>query len=49
MLESWFLDQIKEEMFEASDKDTIKVITDHRQWKSIPESYDDVMEEYESI
>ena len=49
MLDSWFLDQIREEMYEANDDETVKIIDNHRLRKGIAQSYDDVMKEYESI
>ena len=46
MMKSGIFDQIREELFELHDKETVAVIQNHRSGKSKPTSFDDFTEEY---
>jgi len=47
ILENWLLQQIKEEMWELQDKETLEIVKAEREWKKTDEiSLDDYLEKY---
>ena len=47
LIDSGLLDQIKEELYEANDKETVNIIKNHRSGKTKPVAYDEIMKNYE--